>query len=170
MRHREHVRQKSTPCCGNFIAERPPSYGPPALHATQSSGRGPAPPRPTDPILLGGDSKEGCAVLAPLANGPALLATAIAPTTSTLRELLDEAHALACYWPEVRAPVGRGSRHREPRLSAHPDPPGTSGRSTACSHPRGSRAAVASSAPPARPLQPDRTRTRVLGYLGMTIP
>ncbi|WP_229889583.1 urease accessory protein UreD [Streptomyces mirabilis] len=48
-----------------------------------------------DPVLLGEGAKDGCAVLAPLANGPALLATAVAPTTSTLRELLDEAHAHA---------------------------------------------------------------------------
>lgn len=48
-----------------------------------------------DPVLLGEGVKDGCAVLAPLAGGPALLATAIAPTTSTLRKLLDEAHAHA---------------------------------------------------------------------------
>lgn len=48
-----------------------------------------------DPVLLGEGAKDGCAVLAPLAGGPALLATAVAPTTSTLRELLDEAHAHA---------------------------------------------------------------------------
>ncbi|MFD5272104.1 urease accessory protein UreD [Streptomyces sp. NPDC058335] len=48
-----------------------------------------------DPVLLGDGTKDGCAVLAPLAGGPALLATAVAPTTSTLRELLDEAYALA---------------------------------------------------------------------------
>jgi len=48
-----------------------------------------------DPILLGEGTKDGCAVLAPLAGGPALLATAIAPTTSTLRKLLDEAYAHA---------------------------------------------------------------------------
>ncbi|GAA5609569.1 urease accessory protein UreD [Streptomyces platensis] len=48
-----------------------------------------------DAVLLGEGTKDGCAVLAPLANGPALLATAVAPTTSTLRELLDEAHARA---------------------------------------------------------------------------
>ncbi|MBB4787394.1 urease accessory protein UreD [Streptomyces rapamycinicus] len=48
------------------------------------------------PVLLGEDSRDGCAVLAPLAGGPALLATAVAPTSSGLRELLDEAlvHAL----------------------------------------------------------------------------
>jgi urease accessory protein len=48
-----------------------------------------------DPVLLGDGTKDGCAVLAPLAGGPALLATAVAPTTSTLRDLLDEAQALA---------------------------------------------------------------------------
>ncbi|MFI6935456.1 urease accessory protein UreD [Streptomyces sp. NPDC050287] len=48
-----------------------------------------------NPVLLGEGAKDGCAVLAPLAGGPALLATAIAPTTSRLRELLDDAHAHA---------------------------------------------------------------------------
>lgn len=49
-----------------------------------------------EPVLLGGRSRDGCAVLAPLADGPALLATAAAPTSAALRELLDEAttHAL----------------------------------------------------------------------------
>jgi urease accessory protein len=44
-----------------------------------------------DPVLLGDGTKSGSAVLAPLAGGPALLATAVAPTSSALRELLDEA-------------------------------------------------------------------------------
>ncbi|WP_327277078.1 urease accessory protein UreD [Streptomyces sp. NBC_01224] len=49
-----------------------------------------------DPFLLREGAKDGCAVLAPLGGGPALLATALAPTSSALRELLDEAlaHAL----------------------------------------------------------------------------
>ncbi|KIZ16577.1 hypothetical protein SNA_19990 [Streptomyces natalensis ATCC 27448] len=49
-----------------------------------------------DPVLLRNGTHDGCAVLAPLAGGPALLATAVAPTSSALRELLDEAlaHAL----------------------------------------------------------------------------
>ncbi|MFJ9612869.1 urease accessory protein UreD [Streptomyces noursei] len=49
-----------------------------------------------DPVLLREGTNDGCAVLAPLAGGPALLATAVAPTSSALRELLDEAlaHAL----------------------------------------------------------------------------
>ncbi|MFD7492147.1 urease accessory protein UreD [Streptomyces sp. NPDC059832] len=48
------------------------------------------------PVLLREGIKDGCAVLAPLAGGPALLATAVAPSSSALRELLDEAlrHAL----------------------------------------------------------------------------
>ncbi|MFE9009537.1 urease accessory protein UreD [Streptomyces sp. NPDC007875] len=48
------------------------------------------------PVLLREGSRDGRAVLTPLAGGPALLATAIAPTSSALRELLDEAlaHAL----------------------------------------------------------------------------
>jgi urease accessory protein len=51
---------------------------------------------PRDPVLLGGEGTiDGCACLAPLAGGPALLATAVAPTTSRLRHLLDQAHAQA---------------------------------------------------------------------------
>ncbi|MFF2507700.1 urease accessory protein UreD [Streptomyces sp. NPDC058067] len=48
-----------------------------------------------DPVLLRDGTRDGCAVLAPLAGGPALLATALAPTSSLLRELLDEALAHA---------------------------------------------------------------------------
>ncbi|SOE16175.1 urease accessory protein [Streptomyces sp. 2323.1] len=50
---------------------------------------------PRNPVLLGEGTKDGCAVLAPLAGGPALLATAAAPTTATLRDLLDEAQTHA---------------------------------------------------------------------------
>ncbi|KAA6215046.1 urease accessory protein UreD [Streptomyces albofaciens JCM 4342] len=51
---------------------------------------------PRGPVLLRDGTKDGCAVLTPLAGGPALLATALAPTSSALRQLLDEAlaHAL----------------------------------------------------------------------------
>jgi urease accessory protein len=45
------------------------------------------------PILIGQDPGKGCAVLTPLANGPALLATAVAPTPAQLRRLLDTALA-----------------------------------------------------------------------------
>ncbi|MFJ7342056.1 hypothetical protein ACIQU3_17410 [Streptomyces sp. NPDC101110] len=48
-----------------------------------------------DPVLLREGSKDGCVLLAPLAEGPALLSTAVGPTSSVLRELLDEAHAHA---------------------------------------------------------------------------
>lgn len=54
---------------------------------------------PRDTVLLGGGNGGGCGVLAPLAGGPALLASAVAPTSAALRNLLDEAlaHALeAC--------------------------------------------------------------------------
>nr|AQT38859.1 UreD2 [Streptomyces sp.] len=48
------------------------------------------------PFFLGDNPVEGCGVLAPLAGGQALLATAIAPTPARLRSLLDTAlaHAL----------------------------------------------------------------------------
>ncbi|MFF2373308.1 urease accessory protein UreD [Streptomyces xiamenensis] len=51
---------------------------------------------PRDALLLGEGNGGGCGVLAPLAGGPALLASAVAPTSAALRNLLDEAlaHAL----------------------------------------------------------------------------
>lgn len=45
------------------------------------------------PRLIGQDPAKGCAVLTPLANGPALLVTALAPTSAQLRRLLDTALA-----------------------------------------------------------------------------
>jgi urease accessory protein len=74
--------------------------GPAILHGHRAVGQlllvDPQMSMRRSPILLRPRSREGCAVLAPLAGGPALLATAVAPTSSTLRELLDEAltHAL----------------------------------------------------------------------------
>ncbi|MGW0791284.1 hypothetical protein ACWD04_24330 [Streptomyces sp. NPDC002911] len=50
---------------------------------------------PRNPVSLGEGTKDRCAVVAPLAGGPALLATAAAPTTATLRDLLDEAQTHA---------------------------------------------------------------------------
>ncbi|MFW6691960.1 urease accessory protein UreD [Streptomyces sp. MAR4 CNX-425] len=52
---------------------------------------------PQNPVVLGQGSKDGCAVLTPLAGGPALLATAVAPTSSALRDLLDDAQACSLY-------------------------------------------------------------------------
>ncbi|MCX4586328.1 urease accessory protein UreD [Streptomyces sp. NBC_01481] len=48
------------------------------------------------PCVIGDDPVEGCAVLTPLANGPGMLATAVAHTPAHLRRLLDTAlaHAL----------------------------------------------------------------------------
>lgn len=74
--------------------------GPAVLHGHRAVGQlllvDPEASHHRHPVLLRKDSREGCAVLTPLAGGPALLATAVAPTSSTLRELLDEAlaHAL----------------------------------------------------------------------------
>ncbi|MEV5431971.1 urease accessory protein UreD [Streptomyces sp. NPDC052701] len=42
-----------------------------------------------EPLLVGDDPAADCAVLAPLADGPALLATAVAGTPARLRALLD---------------------------------------------------------------------------------
>lgn len=73
--------------------------GPAVLDGNRAVGQlllvGPGMDAPREPVLLREGSKRGCAVLAPLAGGPALLATAVAPTSSVLRELLDEAHAYA---------------------------------------------------------------------------
>ncbi|MFD3485223.1 urease accessory protein UreD [Streptomyces sp. NPDC058665] len=74
--------------------------GPSVLHTHRAVGQlllvDPEMGTPRGPVLLGEGSRGGCAVLTPLAGGPALLATAVAPTSSALRELLDEAlaHAL----------------------------------------------------------------------------
>ncbi|WP_051905923.1 MULTISPECIES: urease accessory protein UreD [Streptomyces] len=73
--------------------------GPAVLNGNRAVGQlllvGPGVNARPDPVLLREGSKDGCALLAPLAEGPALLATAVAPTSSVLRELLDEAHAHA---------------------------------------------------------------------------
>jgi urease accessory protein len=45
------------------------------------------------PVFIGDDPVKECAVLTPLAGGPALLATAVAPTPAHLRRLLDTALA-----------------------------------------------------------------------------
>jgi urease accessory protein len=74
--------------------------GPAVLHRHRAVGQlllvDPAIRMPRSSVLLGEDTRSGCAVLTPLAGGPALLATAVAPSSSTLRKLLDEAltHAL----------------------------------------------------------------------------
>ncbi|MFE7710477.1 urease accessory protein UreD [Streptomyces sp. NPDC057486] len=44
-----------------------------------------------EPLFIGEDRAEGCAVVAPLANGTAMLATAVASTPAHLRRLLDAA-------------------------------------------------------------------------------
>ncbi|MFC9248719.1 urease accessory protein UreD [Streptomyces sp. NPDC057136] len=73
--------------------------GPAVLNGHRAVGQlllvGPGMDARHDPVLLREGSKDGSAVLVPLAGGSALLATAVAPTSSVLRELLDEAHAHA---------------------------------------------------------------------------
>ncbi|WP_030678804.1 urease accessory protein UreD [Streptomyces cellulosae] len=82
-----------------YGAPEPGWNGPAVLNGHRAVGQlllvGPRLDIRRDPVLLGTGTKDGCAVLAPLADGPALLATAIAPNASTLRELLDKAHAHA---------------------------------------------------------------------------
>ncbi len=73
--------------------------GPAVLHEHRAVGQllivNPEMGTRRNPVLLREGSRNGCAVLTPLAGGPALLATAVAPTSSALRELLDEALAHA---------------------------------------------------------------------------
>ncbi|MDV9189583.1 urease accessory protein UreD [Streptomyces sp. SR27] len=83
-----------------YGAPEPGWDGPAVLHGHRAVGQlllvDPAMGTRRGSVLLREGSRNGCAVLTPLANGPALLATAVAPTSSALRELLDKAlaHAL----------------------------------------------------------------------------
>ncbi|WP_078492431.1 urease accessory protein UreD [Streptomyces yerevanensis] len=83
-----------------YGAPEPGWDGPAVLHGHRAVGQlllvDPEMGTRRDPVLLREGSQDGAAVLTPLAGGPALLATAVAPTSSALRELLDEAlaHAL----------------------------------------------------------------------------
>ncbi|AIS02359.1 urease accessory protein UreD [Streptomyces glaucescens] len=85
--------------------------GPAVLHRHRAVGQlllvNPEARMPRGTTLLGEDSRSGCAVLTPLADGPALLATAVAPTSSRLRELLDEALTHALREQHEPAPAGR---------------------------------------------------------------
>lgn len=78
-----------------YGAPEPGWDGPAVLHGHRAVGQlllvDPKMGNHRSPVLLREGSRDGCAVLAPLAGGPALLATAVAPTSSALRELLDEA-------------------------------------------------------------------------------
>lgn len=91
---------------GRLLLDQHTAYGDPAsawdgpavLRGHRATGQlllvrpdGPAPPR--EPLLLGVDPAGGAAVVAPLADGRALLATAVAPTPARLRHLLDRALA-----------------------------------------------------------------------------
>ncbi|MEV6841627.1 urease accessory protein UreD [Streptomyces sp. NPDC051133] len=78
--------------------ERAPAWdGPAVLGSHRATGQllfvDPGLATGSQPLLIGADPAQGCAVLAPLAHGPALLATAVAPTPSRLRHLLDTALA-----------------------------------------------------------------------------
>ncbi|WP_344567984.1 urease accessory protein UreD [Streptomyces axinellae] len=80
-----------------FGAPEPGWDGPAVLDGYRAVGQlllvGPQMTAPDTPVLLGGDPGQGHAVLAPLADPRALLATAVAPTSSALRHLLDQAHS-----------------------------------------------------------------------------
>lgn len=90
---------------GRLLLDQQTAYGDPApgwdgpavLHGHRATGQllvvGPGTGAPREPVLLGGDAEQGSAVVAPLAHGSALLATAVAPTPARLRGLLDRALA-----------------------------------------------------------------------------
>jgi urease accessory protein len=90
---------------GRPVLDQHTAYGAPApawdspavLGGHRATGQllvvGPETNPPAAPVLLG-DPAQGHCVLAPLADSPALLATAVAATPAQLRHLLDE--ALAC--------------------------------------------------------------------------
>ncbi|SDD50625.1 urease accessory protein UreD [Streptomyces prasinopilosus] len=79
-----------------YGAPTPAWDGPAVLGGHRATGQlllvGPGLEAPPEPVLLG-DPAGGHCVLVPLADGPALLATAVAPTPARLRRLLDEALA-----------------------------------------------------------------------------
>lgn len=77
------------------------------------------------PLVLGDGPAEGYAVMAPLADAPALLTTAVAPTPDRLRRLLDAALAHASDTSPV--PASGGSRH-PPDAAAGPAPAAGDGR------------------------------------------
>ncbi|WP_347404430.1 urease accessory protein UreD [Streptomyces sp. MST-110588] len=85
--------------CSAYGDPEPGWDGPAVVNGHRAVGQlllvGPGTDTRRPPVLLREGSKGGCAVLAPLAGGPALLATAVAPASSALRDLIDEAHALA---------------------------------------------------------------------------
>lgn len=100
---------------GRLILDQHTAYGVPALAWDGPAVLGghracgqllivaPEPHSIEEPVHLGDDPADGCAVLAPLADTRALLTTAIAPTPSRLRLLLDAALA-------VRVPAMRCGR------------------------------------------------------------
>jgi urease accessory protein len=83
--------------------------GPAVLHGHRAVGQlllvDPEMDTGRDPVLLRQGTRDGCAALTPLAGGPALLATAVAPTSSALRDLLDEALAHALRRAPDRTPA-----------------------------------------------------------------
>ncbi|NUS81391.1 MAG: urease accessory protein UreD, partial [Streptomyces sp.] len=97
---------------GRLILDQHTTYGVPAhawdgpavLGGHRACGQllvvTPEPHSIEEPVHLGEDPADGCAVLAPLADTCALLTTAIAPTPARLRLLLDA--ALAVRVPAIR--------------------------------------------------------------------
>ncbi|MFH9038328.1 urease accessory protein UreD [Streptomyces sp. NPDC017966] len=79
-----------------YGAPAPAWDGPAVLGGHRATGQlllvDPEPVPLPDPVLFGGPERGHC-VLAPLADGAALLATAVAPTPALLRDLLDAALA-----------------------------------------------------------------------------
>ncbi|WP_107061970.1 urease accessory protein UreD [Streptomyces sp. NRRL S-37] len=98
-----------------YGAPAPAWDGPSVLGGHRATGQlllvDPAPVRLPEPVLLG-DPERGQCVLAPLADGTALLATAVAPTPALLRDLLDAALAHAS--DAAASPAGTGSASTRP--------------------------------------------------------
>lgn len=98
-----------------YGAPAPAWDGPSVLGGHRATGQlllvDPEPVPLPEPVLLG-DPERGQCVLAPLADGTALLATAVAPTPTLLRDLLDTALAHAS--DAAASPVGTGSASTRP--------------------------------------------------------
>ncbi|WP_255310704.1 urease accessory protein UreD [Streptomyces viridosporus] len=104
--------------------------GPAVLGGHRTTGQllivGPEVDTDRKPLVIGDGPAEGCAVMAPLADAPALLTTAVAPTPDRLRRLLDAALAHASD-DTSPVPASGGSRHH-PDTTAGPAPAAGDGR------------------------------------------
>ncbi|GAA3170122.1 MULTISPECIES: hypothetical protein [Streptomyces] len=108
--------------CGHPLLDRrtacgdpePGWDGPAVLGGHRAAGQlllvGPHAAADRAPVPFREGTGDGCAVLAPPAHGPALLATAVAQTSAAPRDLLDEAQAHGLGAPHGRAVPRAGRR------------------------------------------------------------